>query len=1200
MDNVMTTVLPSAPKRPRLDCIAPGDEGRHRPSEVPPSWGTERAESPRVNPEHAAQRHSDAPQWEEYNRGERCEADDSTAVVADASASSESDSGTASSHADGSAVAARVSSAPGAGGGAEEEERRQDDRIEESTSPSRREEESPSATAPVSLRSGAVAAPRRVTPLTWPGLSPEGRRWPAGAGPPPADEGEGARPEGGGGHTGEPLHILLPGEVDEVEGRCVYGEAEQNGRSRPSLGGGGEGDEEGDGHRVRECLPLKGGGGGEGEAWGGAAPAADVIMTPSPSDQEAVLDRLGQNSCTDEENETLCNAEAWRGTSEAEQGSAHPSPAPAGPIGSPVVTHDALLDTKAPGAAATKAGPRPVIDDPRGGEGTHGTPHKMADQASGEALMPAQIPQGRPEGANDTGPFRVMDPAVCSQAGGQDGEKSSTWRGAAGVGLSPSGVRELAQGTALAPIPESVDGSRSVPDTKEIPSSSSSSSSSSDQACSSEELTGGTHDTCPSATGEMCFSFFTNGSLNETKRETRISESGPAVVPVRPSCPANSLCESFEHIPPGGEIEEQSLTPAGALGEPQDLIEWSQTGQDPLSAQVETKITERILVKTICFEGEQLTPVIDSPDKIRQHRLTAATNQQPNASSVVPASGLVSDWFNATMGESCYQSLVLPSLHPEDEPGPEACVLSCAPSGYRPAITAMDLMEHHPSPRRTAAGVPGPQRCTTYGHDALIRIPQERFQPSAPPPPSAPGPPDRAPAAADTFQKIQLSSWDDDEECGGDEGPGHSPVLTGSAELWKSSRRLPPRALPGAQSPGQRGGEPGAQSPGQRGGEPGAQSPGQRGGEPGAQSPGQRGGEPGAQSPGQRGGEPPRLGEEPGAQSPGQRGGEPPRAGEEPGAESPGQRGADAVVKPPPQREETGRRCLDSISRPGEIPRRASTVSPACRPPVTQPVPAPCWVFNSWSPAAGGDGGGDGDDDDDGEGEVPLAVETFQGFERKQQFDEVVQELQQFFEIGMSDPLDVSSSDWGSVLNGAEETGAPGPGGDQTSPLMEHRGEASSDIEAAISLRRKDNDEDGRGVCGLMAHGCSPEPVAPPQDTGTSEPDQQVPPADWRPPCLDGEDSMYSAGEHGEENEKKEDHIIHRAVPAVPESREKKEKEVEWSPSFQSQLSGMQYGQRQTDPHRRLEPLKTCARPIRVGLSKRAKTSHLHRSHPYK
>ncbi|CAL8394824.1 unnamed protein product [Gadus morhua 'NCC'] len=218
----------------------------------------------------------------------------------------------------------------------------------------------------------------------------------------------------------------------------------------------------------------------------------------------------------------------------------------------------------------------------------------------------------------------------------------------------------------------------------------------------------------------------------------------------------------------------------------------------------------------------------------------------------------------------------------------------------------------------------------------------------------------------------------------------------------------------------------------------------------------------------------------------------------------------------------------------------------------------------------------------------------------KQQFDEVVQELQQFFEIGMSDPLDLSSSESGSVLNGAEETGAPGPGGDQTSPLMERLGGTSSDIEAAISLRMKDNDEDGRGFCGLMAHGCSPEPLAPPQDTGTSEPDQQVPPADWRPPCLDGEDSMYSAGEHREENEKKEDHIIHRAVSAVPESREKKEKDPVWSPSFQSQLSGMQYSQRQTDPHRRLEPLKTCARPIRVGLSKRAKTSHLHRNHPYK
>lgn len=34
--------------------------------------------------------------------------------------------------------------------------------------------------------------------------------------------------------------------------------------------------------------------------------------------------------------------------------------------------------------------------------------------------------------------------------------------------------------------------------------------------------------------------------------------------------------------------------------------------------------------------------------------------------------------------------------------------------------------------------------------------------------------------------------------------------------------------------------------------------------------------------------------------------------------------------------------------------------------------------------------------------------------------------------------------------------------------------------------------------------------------------------------------------------------------------------------------------------HRRLEPLRTCTRPIRVGLSKRARTKQLHHHHPYK
>ncbi|XP_076611626.1 uncharacterized protein LOC143335862 [Chaetodon auriga] len=54
-----------------------------------------------------------------------------------------------------------------------------------------------------------------------------------------------------------------------------------------------------------------------------------------------------------------------------------------------------------------------------------------------------------------------------------------------------------------------------------------------------------------------------------------------------------------------------------------------------------------------------------------------------------------------------------------------------------------------------------------------------------------------------------------------------------------------------------------------------------------------------------------------------------------------------------------------------------------------------------------------------------------------------------------------------------------------------------------------------------------------------------------------------------------------------------------WSPSFVCRPFLEQLSHRPEQP-RRLEPLRTCTRPIRVGLSKRAKTKHLHRPHPYK
>nr|XP_020443820.1 uncharacterized protein LOC109952866 isoform X2 [Monopterus albus] len=75
------------------------------------------------------------------------------------------------------------------------------------------------------------------------------------------------------------------------------------------------------------------------------------------------------------------------------------------------------------------------------------------------------------------------------------------------------------------------------------------------------------------------------------------------------------------------------------------------------------------------------------------------------------------------------------------------------------------------------------------------------------------------------------------------------------------------------------------------------------------------------------------------------------------------------------------------------------------------------------------------------------------------------------------------------------------------------------------------------------------------------------------------------------------------SVKAAEKHREPQEMEQRrklWSPSFMC----LPFVEQQThvlpEQPKRLEPLRTCTRPIRVGLSKRAKTKHLHCPHPYK
>ncbi|XP_054900374.1 uncharacterized protein LOC129369081 [Poeciliopsis prolifica] len=66
------------------------------------------------------------------------------------------------------------------------------------------------------------------------------------------------------------------------------------------------------------------------------------------------------------------------------------------------------------------------------------------------------------------------------------------------------------------------------------------------------------------------------------------------------------------------------------------------------------------------------------------------------------------------------------------------------------------------------------------------------------------------------------------------------------------------------------------------------------------------------------------------------------------------------------------------------------------------------------------------------------------------------------------------------------------------------------------------------------------------------------------------------------------------------ESQKAEQKVKVWSPSFTRLPDLEQLRHRPPELPRRLEPLRTCTRPIRVGLSKWAKTKQLHYTHPYK
>ncbi|TMS12413.1 hypothetical protein E3U43_017371 [Larimichthys crocea] len=182
-------------------------------------------------------------------------------------------------------------------------------------------------------------------------------------------------------------------------------------------------------------------------------------------------------------------------------------------------------------------------------------------------------------------------------------------------------------------------------------------------------------------------------------------------------------------------------------------------------------------------------------------------------------------------------------------------------------------------------------------------------------------------------------------------------------------------------------------------------------------------------------------------------------------------------------------------------------------------------------------------------------------FEMKKHFDMVLKELKLFFDISMSEFASdsrTSSPEQCSDVTEAMEDDASNCKVQLSSPQPEHHRDASSD----------DADED--------LDMCGGDPVVS-CTSGSVNGEQEVPLGSH----VCQESSMHTAEKHRE-----------------PQETEQKRKM--WSPSFTCQPFLEQLSHRPPEQPRRLEPLRTCTRPIRVGLSKRAKTKHLHRHHPYK
>ncbi|XP_058469946.1 uncharacterized protein LOC131443898 [Solea solea] len=188
----------------------------------------------------------------------------------------------------------------------------------------------------------------------------------------------------------------------------------------------------------------------------------------------------------------------------------------------------------------------------------------------------------------------------------------------------------------------------------------------------------------------------------------------------------------------------------------------------------------------------------------------------------------------------------------------------------------------------------------------------------------------------------------------------------------------------------------------------------------------------------------------------------------------------------------------------------------------------------------------------DGPSDVNISSE----FKMTKQFDMVLKELNLFFDISMND---FSS-------NSKEST--PEQCSDAAGALESHVSTCKEHLRSPEMGRHRhssdDADEDfgGDPVVSCASGGCEGE--------------QEVP-----------------LGRHACQE------TPVKAAEKYREPRETEQRRKTWSPSFTCPLTLEQLSHRAPEQPRRLQPLRTCQRPIRVGLSKRARTKQLHRPAPY-